>query len=354
MKKIFLLLSASFLLMACPTETIDPSVYNKDYGDGLYILTENGVNFYDLSEDILKEDVFTTVNGSSLTNPSSINSYGNKIYLVTANTFYSVDPETFYSEFSVGGFINAQQSEYAKFNRFYVTDKGESEIKVVDVHLQDISSHIKTGESVNPTGIVVNSGRAFVINSGSDDITDYDSTLVAVELKDGVIPLNDFVGNVIIGKNPSSVFNDGNIVVLCKGIYDEINPANNEESSYHRILTGNLNVLSSSTLSNIYNADNLCANSSVSKFYFTTSDGVYQINTSGALNPSQVIPMVSDVLLTNVEQYNPTDTTTAYTNMLYLNDALNNPNMLYKYNLALSLFVDTIQLNADIIDLMIY
>ena len=64
--------------------------------------------------------------------------------------------------------------------------------------------------------------------------------------------------------------------------------------------------------------------------------------------------MVSDVLLTNVEQYNPTDTTTAYTNMLYLNDALNNPNMLYKYNLALSLFVDTIQLNADIIDLMIY
>ena len=150
------------------------------------------------------------------------------------------------------------------------------------------------------------------------------------------------------------VFNDGNIVVLCKGIYDEINPANNEESSYHRIGTGNLNVLSSSTLSNIYNADNLCANSSVSKFYFTTSDGVYQINTSGGLNPSQVIPMVSDVLLTNVEQYNPTDTTIAYTNMLYLNDALNNPNTIYKYNESLSLFVDTIQLNANIIDLMIY
>ena len=31
MKKIFLLLSASFLLMACPKETIDPPIYDKDY-----------------------------------------------------------------------------------------------------------------------------------------------------------------------------------------------------------------------------------------------------------------------------------------------------------------------------------
>ncbi len=72
--------------MACPPETIDPPVYNKDYGDGLYILTEKGVNFYDLSKDTLKEDIFTTVNSISLINPSSINTYGKKIYLVTANT----------------------------------------------------------------------------------------------------------------------------------------------------------------------------------------------------------------------------------------------------------------------------
>ena len=58
MKKILLLLSASFLLTACPPETIDPPIYDKDYGKGLYILTENGVNFYDFDEKYDFCDVF--------------------------------------------------------------------------------------------------------------------------------------------------------------------------------------------------------------------------------------------------------------------------------------------------------
>ena len=169
MKKIFLLLSASFLLMACPKETIDPPIYDQDYGKGLYILTENGVNFYDFDEDTLKEDIYSTVNGNYLQNPSSLNIYGNKMYIVTQNTFHKVDAETFLSEFSIGGFTDAQQCEYAKFNRFYVTDKGESEIKVVDLVIRDISGHVKTGDNVYPTDIVVNWGRAFVVNSGGDD-----------------------------------------------------------------------------------------------------------------------------------------------------------------------------------------
>ena len=41
MKKILLLLSASFLLTACPPETIDPPVYDKDYGYMIIDVTED-------------------------------------------------------------------------------------------------------------------------------------------------------------------------------------------------------------------------------------------------------------------------------------------------------------------------
>ena len=73
--------------MACPPESIEPPIYNKDYGKGLYILTENGVNFYDFDEGVLKEDIYSTVNGGSLQNPSSLNIHGNKMYIVTKILF---------------------------------------------------------------------------------------------------------------------------------------------------------------------------------------------------------------------------------------------------------------------------
>ena len=97
--------------MACPRETIDPPIYDKDYGKGLYILTENGVNFYDFDKDTLKENIYSTVNGTFLQNPSSLNIYSNKMYIVTQNTFYKVDAETFLTEFSIGGFTDAQQCD---------------------------------------------------------------------------------------------------------------------------------------------------------------------------------------------------------------------------------------------------
>ena len=47
--------------MACPPETIDPPIYDQDYGKGLYILTENGVNFYNPKDSTLTENIFQKV-----------------------------------------------------------------------------------------------------------------------------------------------------------------------------------------------------------------------------------------------------------------------------------------------------
>lgn len=354
MKKILLLLSASFLLTACPPETIDPPVYDKDYGKGLYILTENGVNFYDFDEGVLKEDIYSSVNGSSLQNLSSLNVHDNKMYIVTKNTLYRVDAETFLSEFSVGGFTDAQQCEYAKFNRLYVTDKGESEIKVVDLDIRDISSRIKVGDTVCPTDIAVNWGRAFVINSGGDNVSDYDSTTIVIDLKDGVVPINNFAGNMITGKNPSSVFDDGNIIVLCRGIFDESNVSNNEESSFSRIVSVSSNLVFNTVLNGIYNADNLCSNESNTIFYFTASDGVYWSEKSSFSANLITDTKVPNVLISNNETYfDLTDSLDKTMNYLWFNDQ-NNSNYLYKFNSQTNTFEDSIMLNSPIIDLEIY
>ncbi|MAX68608.1 MAG: hypothetical protein CMP60_02820 [Flavobacteriales bacterium] len=354
MKKIFLLLSASFLLMACPPESIEPPIYNKDYGKGLYILTENGVNFYDFDEGVLKEDIYSTVNGGSLQNPSSLNIHGNKMYIVTKNTFHKVDAETFLSEFSIPGFTDAQQCENAYFNRFYVTDKAESEIKIIDLISRDISGRISTGDSVFPTDIVVNGSRAFVINSGGDNFLNYDSTIVTIDIRNGEEMLNNFTGNIITGRNPSSVVNDGNIIVLCKGIYDESNTSNNEESSLLRIRAGNLNIYENTILSGIYNADNLCIDESDTKFYFTASDGVYFSDKSSFSVNLITNKKSPNVLISNNETYfDLTDSINKTVNYLWCNDQ-DTPNYLYKLNFQTNEFEDSIIFNSPIIDLEIY
>ena len=353
MKKILFLISASFLLMACPKETIDPPIYEK-YGKGLYILTQKGVSFYDFDEEVLKEDIYSTVNGGSLQDPSSLNIHGNKMYIVTKNTFHKVDAETFLSEFSIPGFTDAQQCENAYFNRFYVTDKGESEIKIIDLISRDISGHISTGDSVYPTDIVINGSRAFVINSGGDDFSDYDSTIVAIDVRNISEVLNNFAGNVIVGKNPSSVVDDGSIIVLCRGIYNENNTSNNEESSLLRIGAGDLNVYANTILSGIYNADNLCTDESGTRFYFTASDGVYWSDKSSFSSNLITDTKSPNVLISNNETYfNVTDSIYQTVNYLWFNDQ-DNPNYLYKINSQTSAFEDSIILNSPIIDLEIY
>ncbi|MBT5858332.1 MAG: hypothetical protein HOH88_00525 [Flavobacteriales bacterium] len=355
MKKIFLLFSASFFLMACPKETIDPPIYEK-YGKGLYILTENGVNFYDFNEGVLKEDIYSTVNGNYLQNPSSLNSYSNKMYIVTQNTFYKVDAETFLSEFSIGGFTDAQQCENAYFNRFYVTDKGESEIKIIDLISRDISGHVSTGDSVFPTDIVVNGSRAFIINSGGDDFLDYDSTIVAIDVKNGSEPLNNFAGNIITGKNPVSICKPDfqNIFVVCKGLFDQNNPSNNINSSIYEVEPGNFNIISISELNNIYNADNLISNYNDTRFYITSSSGVYWLSSSNFSSHLVTNEKNPSVLLVNVEQYADTDTTTTSSEMLYMNNNVNGDEYIYKYNIQLNKFVDSIMLKSPIIDLEVY
>jgi hypothetical protein len=67
-------------------------------------------------------------------------------------------------------------------------------------------------------------------------------------------------------------------------------------------------------------------------------------------NVNLVIPIQSDVLDITTEKYAVNDSTDAYSNILYMND-LNNIGSIYKYNINLSTFIDTISVNGQVLDI---
>ncbi|MGY8951666.1 MAG: hypothetical protein ACKVJW_07765, partial [Flavobacteriales bacterium] len=146
---------------------------------------------------------------------------------------------------------------------------------------------------------------------------------------------------------------NGAMVVLCKGVYDEIDPTNNIESSICLVGTGSLNAVSSTTLNGLYNADNLILNYSETKYYITSSSGVYYLSAS-SLNKTLVTDKkIPTVLEINRESFANTDTTFLIVDFLYMNDE-NKKDYIYKYNVYLNQFVDSFQVDSDVIDLEVY
>ena len=202
-----------------------------------------------------------------------------------------------------------------------------------------ITSDIETGDNTSPISLINRYYRTIVMNGGSN--SNKDSTIIVIDHKDNLVPLANMMGSLYIGDNPNSAISTDDLKVLCSGVYDISNPSSNTFSSLVKVNPWDLEIAWTQTMNNIYNAANLTSNNAGNVFFFTASDGVYSMNNSGT-GVNQVIPLVSDVLLVRSESYNPTDSTTATSNMLYVNDSQNDPSTIYKYNISLSSYVDTI------------
>ena len=320
--------------------------FSNDFGKGTYILSDNGLHFIKKNTDNTLSQVFNSTNGINIQNPKSLLIYGNRLYIL-GNDFYATDINTLELLGQVSGFSNASACAIIPYNRAFVSDSYESVVKLIDLDDYRIISEIETGENTSPSSLINKFDKTFVLNSGSS--LQNDSTIVTITNKDELIPLADFSGNIVIGKNPVSAVNSGNINVLCSGVFDELNSSNNVESSFYSIYPTDLLINFSQNLSGIYNANNLVETSNGNNYYFTANNGIYRTNTSMS-NVNLVIPIQSDVLNITTEKYAVNDSTDAYSNFLYMND-LNNSGTLYKYNINLSSFVDTISVNGQIIDI---
>ena len=344
------------LFTSCQKEE-DESVAElpSKYGSGMYILTEQGVSFYNyLATDSLRvvsENIFQDVNNRNILYPKSLNLSGWKAYIV-GDQLYIANIETFGNEGIVGGFSNPVSCKALDDKRLYVVDKGSACVKVVDLSTLEISGHIETGDTTMPTYIVGSWYRAFVMNGGGNEFTSRDSSIIAIDYftKYDRIVVNSFSGQLDVGYNPSSaVFGDHVLWVLCKGVYDSANPTANTESSIYQIWPfDDLTTSFNKTLSGIYNANNIKINKLKNRLFFTAEDGVY-ISDLG-INPTVHIQNINASCLTiNTEQVN--DST--WIEYLYTNDA-NQSGKVLKYEAWSGVFIESIDVPGHVIDVAFY
>jgi len=354
MKLINYLLIVLFFIASCTEDKVDPSIPAENYGDGMYIVTDKGVSFYNNTDSLaeVKNQIFKTVNNITITNPKRIKFKGTKAYIVADDYILTANVKTFEKRDEINGFSKPVDLDFISHNRLLVVDKGDSKVKVVDLISLDISEQIECGDSTKPVFIISNSKTSFIMNAGGSTAEIKDSTVIAIDYRDNLEAISNFSGNLLVGYNPNSAVFSGNLKVLCKGIYDLVNPINNTESSFSILNQFSHVVYSTNTLTGIYNAQNLISNWNASFFYLTAEGGVYRLNTNGS-NLNLITTVNASVINTIVETYANTDSTTAHSEMLYMND-LDNPNTIYKYNFNLSSFTDTINVDGNVRDINFY
>jgi len=356
MKLINYLLITLVFVSSCKEDTEPEPSFSKDYGTGMYIATENGVNFY--KNGVLSSNIFQAVNGIALNNVNEIKFQGNKAYIATEKSLFSANVETFASKGEAGGFMNLVDFDFVSMGRIFAVDKDDAKVKVVDIDIMEITSDIETGDSTKPVFIVSSWYRSFIMNGGAVADSLKDSTIVAIDYIDELVPFANMMGSLHIGDNPNSavwINNDFNI--LCKGIYDEDNLSWNTFSSLSKVDPWDMELVGNVSLG-VYNANNLILDKDSSGYYFTAENGVYSIFNSGTL-VTPILNLVSDVLCFQNEEYsiyNPADSINYIynRNILYINDAENSKNTIYKYNLDIQAYIDTIVVDAPVKDIAFY
>ena len=357
MKLINYLLIVLVFVSSCKEETEPAPSFAKDYGSGLYIATENGINFY--KNGVLSSNIFQKVNGITLNNVNEIKFQGTNAFIATEKSLFSANVETFESKGESGGFMNLVDFDFVSMGRIFAVDKYDSKVKVVDIDRMEITSDVETGENANPIFIVSRSFRSFIMNGGAVADSLKDSTIVAIDFRDVLVPFANIVGSLYVGDNPNSAVNINGLKVLCQGIYDTNNLVNvKTEATLVTLDPGQISIYSSEILTGIYNANNLISDNDDNIYYFTAENGIYSMSNTGT-GVTPILGRVSDVLFFQDERYlayNPADSMNYFynRNILYINDAQNSKNTIYKYNLDTGTYIDTILVDAPVNDIAFY
>ena len=350
MKLINYLLIALVFVSSCKEDTVPAQSFAKDYGSGIYIATDNGVSFY--KNGVLSSNIFQAVNAIPLNNVNKIKFQGTKVFIATEKNLFSANVKTFEIKGEAGGFINLVDFDFVAMRRIFAVDKDDAKVKVVDIDRMEITSEVETGENAKPVFILTSWYRSFIMNGGAVADSLKDSTVVAIDYKDVLVPFANMMGSLHIGDNPNSAVAINGLMILCKGIYDVNNLSNNTFSSLSKVSPWDMELVWNVSLG-VYNAKNLTSNSNGSVLFFTANDGVYNMYNDGT-SINNIISIESDVLLVKTELYAVNDSTNNYSKMFYINDAVNNPNTIYKFNQATDLFCDTIVVGAPVRDIAFY
>jgi hypothetical protein len=360
MKSIYYFLLASVIISSCKQSEVDIPIFDNNYGTGMYVITDIGVSFFNYQDSIaeVNNQIFKQVNNITISNPKKIKFKDSKAYILADNNIITVDINTFEDKGVVTGFINPVDFDFVSNDRLFVVDKDDSKVKVVDINRMEITSDIETGDNTKPVFVLSKWYRSYIMNGGAVADSLKDSTIVAIDYKDELVPLADMMGSLYVGDNPNSAVNINNLKVLCRGVFDPNDLTTQTQSSLITVNPWDVVVTSSTVLSGIYNASNLISNNEDTEYYFLAEGGFYSMNANGS-GVSRINSLVSDILYYQDEiysQYSVTDSVTYYYNrdVLYVNDSENSKNKIYKYNLNSNTFMDTIIVDGNIIDINSY
>jgi len=206
---------AIVILTSCKKE--DNSIKGA-FNNGIFIVNEGPfqsgtgtITFYNPDSNLVKQDIFESVNGRPLGNiAQSMSLFNGKAYIVVNNagTVEVVNAATFKSEATITNLVNPSQFLAVDATKAYVSD-WIGHVAVVDLELNTITKTIPTG--TGPDAMIKSGNYVYVANSGGLGI---DSTVSVIDFTTDKV-----VRTIKVGDAPTGLAADGNgrIWVICKG-----------------------------------------------------------------------------------------------------------------------------------------
>jgi YVTN family beta-propeller protein len=283
----FLLIAA---LNGCKPD--DDNTPEGAYETGVFIINEGPfgtgtgtVSFYNRTTGEVSNNIFEVVNNRPLGNiVNSIEVHNEKAYIVVNNAA-KVEVVNVDDFVSTGIIENLGTPRYflgVDEHKGYLTDWA-SGIKVIDLHTNSVTSTITTGGSGAEHMKLIGS-EVFVANSGGYD---KDSTVAVINSASDAVS-----ATLTVGHNPKALAVDanGNLWVLCSGILDWVNPANDTPGKLVRVNPATKTIELTITFASASDhPTTLITNEAKNKLYYTLNGGVYEFDINATSLPSSTL-----------------------------------------------------------------
>ncbi len=292
-KPVLLLPAFISIVFLCSCTKVENEIQKGLFSDGVFIVNEGPfqtgtgtITFYKPDSNLIRQDIFETVNGRPLGNiTQSMTLLNGKAYIVINNSdkVEIVDAKSFKSTGTITGLKNPSQFIGISESKAYVSNWNGT-IAVVDLVTNTVSKTIAAG--TGPDAMLKSGNYVFVANTGGFGV---DSTLTVINY------LTDKVETTIqVGQAPTGLVTDGKgkIWVLCKGKgFDGWPQQGDTPGKLLRIDPNTLQVdFTYSFASNDVHPDKLVIDKLKTNVYFLYNYGIYRFNiTATGAVPEKVV-----------------------------------------------------------------
>lgn len=262
------------------------------YANGVLISNEGPfmdgtgtVSFYDPVNKIIENNIFQTVNSRPLGNiVQSVAVFNGKAFIIVNNAgkVEVVDAGTFESEAVIEGLTSPRYFLGINSSKAYISDW------IGGIAIIDLNTYTKTGTitaGASPDQMLADENRVWVINSAG---WASDSTVTIIDSQ-----TDNPLQTIVVGDNPAGIVKgaDGNIWLLCGGISDWANPANNTNGSLVKIDPLDFSI---QTIIEFQGSDfgpRLAVNGAGNMIYYSFLGSVYayEINSGSVLKSGPII-----------------------------------------------------------------